>query len=401
MSIRLLIAFSLLCLLQITALFSATWDCEILPAEHKIEVDPTSGAKIIFATTDKASDTNLYFHERCFLFNNQLLLFYSNRFGRSEIMGYFVPTGELVRLTPARIETAGSPLASQKGDRLFVTRGNTIYQWRFILTTTPRTMVKIEEKKLTEFPAGTSQRSSLTENSDASLLGFGCRQDTTYYLAVYDFSSEKTRIVANVGFRFDHLQFHHQRPNILSFSRSYPVDVDVAPLDPAEPRHARIWFLDINLGIPIPAFYQVPGELATHECWWVNDQMTFLGGFHSDGHREEGTVKVLDFKTGDIRIIGAGAWLEDATAFQLSQVNWWHAAGSPNGKWVVADNWHGIVALFNAKTTEKKILTTGHRVYGGGNHLHAGWDLQGNMVQFTSNKLGNTDVCIAIIPESW
>ena len=58
--------------------------------------------------------------------------------------------------------------------------------------------------------------------------------------------------------------------------------------------------------------------------------------------------------------------------------------------------------LFNARTTEKKVLTTGHRVYGSqGLHLHAGWDLKGDYVEFTSNRYGNPDVCLAVVPHDW
>ncbi|MBN1347803.1 hypothetical protein JXJ21_00180 [candidate division KSB1 bacterium] len=399
MTIRLITSVILIWLLVPAIAYPETWDCEILPSEHKIEIDPESGAKIIFATTNPARDWNLYFHNRCFLWENQMLLFYSDRFGRSEIMGYLPETGELVRLNRAQAPPSGSPLASIKGDRLFVTRENSIYQWKLKIATVPRTSVQITEEKLTDFPEGTRQRSGLAENSDATLLAFACRNDTDFYIGVYDFATRQRRIITNVGFKLDHLQFHRHRPDILSFCRDY--DSDVAPLDPAEPPRARIWFLNVNTAIPIPAFYQVPGELATHECWWVNDQLTFLGGHHRSESREEGHVKVLDLKTGDIRIIGAGAWWEEGTGYQIAQVNWWHASGSPDGKWVAADNWHGIVALFNAKTTEKKILTTGHRIYGGGIHLHVGWDLLGKMVEFTSLKLGNPNVCIGIIPENW
>ena len=80
----------------------------------------------------------------------------------------------------------------------------------------------------------------------------------------------------------------------------------------------------------MPAFYLVPGELVTHECWWVNDQITFIGGHR----KEEGHVKVLDLKTNEIRIVGAGAWLENIEARDLAKVNWWHASGSPDGRWV-------------------------------------------------------------------
>jgi len=68
----------------------------------------------------------------------------------------------------------------------------------------------------------------------------------------------------------------------------------------------------------------------------------------------------------------------------------------------VADNWHGTVALFHARTTQPRILTTGHRAYGSkGLHAHSGWDLKGQYVEFTSNKLGNPDVCLVAIPGDW
>ena len=45
-----------------------------------------------------------------------------------------------------------------------------------------------------------------------------------------------------------------------------------------------------------------------------------------------------------------------------------------------------------------RLLTSDHRIYGSGAHPHAGWDLYGESVEFTSNKLGNPDVCIVSIP---
>jgi hypothetical protein len=133
----------------------------------------------------------------------------------------------------------------------------------------------------------------------------------------------------------------------------------------------------------------------------VNDQMTFIGGHHHEGSREEGHVKTLNLLTSDIQIQAAGACIEQVTASQLAEVNWWHAAGSPNGKWIAADNWHGIIAIFNARTTERKTLTQGHRTCGSGHHLHVGWDTTGQRVEFTSNAHGNPHVYIAEIPKDW
>ncbi|MCL4179536.1 MAG: hypothetical protein KJ072_17545 [Verrucomicrobia bacterium] len=382
--------------------YPATWYCPVFPPEQKVEVDPQSGAKVIFVTTHSASDSNFYFHERCFLWNNRMLLFNSERFGRSEVMAYLLDTGELTRLTRPQDPNLGSRVASVNGDRLYAVKAGGIYEWRFEITRAPGTAVRVTERRLTDLPEGAEQRSSLDENCDGSLLTFAYRLGEDHYIGFYDLAAATLRPPAKLDFKPDHLQFHRHRSNLVSMSRTYETGGDWAPLDPPDPLRARVWTLNVQTRQPIPAFYQVPGELATHECWWVNDQMTFVGGFHHEGNREEGTVKVLDFKTGDIRIIGAGAWLDGVPAAQLSQVNWWHASGSPNGKWVVADNWHGTVALFNARTTQPRILTTGHRVYGSkGLHAHAGWDLKGEYVEFTSNKLGNPDVCLVAIPGDW
>ena len=372
-----------------------TWDCPILPSEQKVIIDKTSGARIIYVTSDKANDTNLYFHDRCWLSSGQMMLFYSDRSGRSELFAYILSSGELVRLNRAEDMPARNAIASKEGNKIFVVRDEKIYQWTIKLAKKPKTMVTVSEKEIGKFPEGSKQRSGLNENSDGSLVCFGYLQDDQYYISVTDTETGKTRVVAQPEIPFGHIQFSWERPDLLSFSGSY--GSDTAPIDPNEPPHARIWFLNINTHVPIPAFYQKPGELATHECWWINDQMTFIGGHR----KEEGHLKVLDLKTGDIRIIGAGAWWAEGKPIELGKVNWWHAAGSPEGSWIAADNWHGIIAIFNAKTTEMKVLTQGHRIYGRGAHPHVGWGLDGKSVEFTTNKFGNPDVCIGLIPEKW
>jgi hypothetical protein len=380
--------------------WGATWDCDILPSEQRVETDPTSGARIVFATTHPGTDSNFYFHERCFLWNNRLMLFGSDRFGRSEVMGYLLDTGELVRLVRAQDPSVGSRVASIRGDRLYVVKAGAIYEWTLAVTMAPRTAVRVTERKVADFPEGAQQRSSLDENCDGTLLTFLYLLRDEHWVGFCEPGTGRLLPPTRIPFKPDHLQFHRHRPDVLSVSRTYETGGDWAPLDPPDPRRARIWTLNVGTGQVVPAFFQAPGELATHECWWVNDQMTFIGGFHREGDREEGSVKVLDFRTGEIRIVGAGAWVEGVPGAQLSKANWWHAAGSPDGRWVVADNWHGTVALFRAKTTRQRILTTGHRVYGSkGLHPHAGWDLKGEYVEFTSNKLGNPDVCLIEVPK--
>ena len=378
-----------------TPLAASEWSSQILPSEQMIEIDETSGAKIIYVTTNKANDNNLYFHDRCWLFDNSAMLFLSNRTGRQEIFAYIAETGELARLDPKNDSAASLPVASRHGDRIYVVREHTIYQWHLSLSLMPHTTLRINEKMLCDFAADASPLTALNENCTGELLSFGYRQNDQSVIVVIDTKSGEITELTRLPFPVQHIQFSRTRPDLLSFARSY--GSDTAPLAPNEPPHARIWLLNVNIKTPVPAFYQQPGELVTHECWWQEDQLTFIGG-----HRpEEGHVKVVDIRTGDIRVIGPGAWLPETEPRELARVNWWHACGSPDGRWIAADNWHGVIAIFDAKTTLQRILTRGHRIYGSGAHPHVGWDLTGKSVEFTSNKRGNADVCIGVLPKSW
>ncbi|MBN1350307.1 hypothetical protein JXJ21_12910 [candidate division KSB1 bacterium] len=382
-------------LLTASSAYSQTqWHPAILPPEHKTVIDETSGEKIIYVTTSKASDTNLYFHDRCWLSDEKMMLFYSDRTGRTELFGYLIDSGELVALNRPQDHAAMRAVASKMENNIYVVRENIIYKWHIERNAASPT---VTENRLCAFPEGLKQVSGLNESCDGKWISYGYKlNENVWRICVADARNGETRIITELGFPVGHIQFSRTAPNLLSFCREYPGG-DRAPAIPDTLPHARIWFLNIDTGAYTPAFYQQPDELVTHECFWVNNLMTFCGGHR----REEAHVKTIDLLTGEIRIIGTGAWWEGGAPEIMSKYNWWHASGSPDGNWVAADNWHGIIALFNARTTEMKILTRNHRTYGSGAHPHVGWDLSGKRVEFTSNKFGNPDVCVAIIPNNW
>ncbi|MHB8522920.1 MAG: hypothetical protein ACYDH9_19465 [Limisphaerales bacterium] len=112
-------------------------------------------------------------------------------------------------------------------------------------------------------------------------------------------------------------------------------------------------------------------------------------------------MKVMDVHSGNVRIIGAGSWWPNATPKDIAKRNWWHASGSPDGRWIAADNWHGDIMLFEGKTSRPRLLTTNHRTYGVGEHPEVGWDRKGRQVVFGSHKIGGMTVCVATIPAAW
>lgn len=363
---------------------------EVLPDESLTAVDQESGATLTYLTTNPASDTNLYFHERSWTSDGSVILFYSGR-ETGGLMGYLVETGELIRIGSFLEGSLGGATAALTGNRLFALHDNAAVEISLNVDVAAGTPTKVTAsyRRIAPLPGG-SGTTSLNESCDGKYLAIGIMDpadggDSVILLIAVDTGEvrELCRVGAPQTFGY-HVQWSHTNPNLLSFAGSRP----------------RLNVVDIRDGSITNPYAELEGELVTHEHWWVNDQIVFCGGMHPKP-TEDAHVKVVDVHTGQVRIIGAGSWWPDATPQEVSKYNYWHCAGSDDGRWVVADNWHGGITLFEAKTTRPHVLTTGHRSYGKGEHPHVGWDRASKQVIFTSHTNGNPDVCIATIPDAW
>lgn len=367
------------------------YELPVFPAEHKRMADPETGAELTFLTTHSARDTNLYFHERSWLADGSVILFYSSR-EEGGLMGYLVRTGELVRfITPTGPLRGATAAVNRPG--LYAVRGQEIVELslRIAHSEDPvRSASKVMVSERVICTPSVAPSTFLNENCDGTLLAYGVHGTNAPegpLIQLVDVASgavrDVCRLPASPGYG-GHVQWSRTNPNLLSFAG----------------RPQRLMVVDIRDGHPRNVYRAREGELVTHESWWVHDQLMFCGGTQpkpsGDSH-----VKLLNLTSGEVRIVGPGAWWPGATAEALAKVNWWHATGSDNGRWVAADNWHGDIMLFEGKTTRPRLLTTGHRTYGRGEHPHVAWDREGKAVVFTSEKLGNADVCIATIPDAW
>ncbi len=379
-----------------------SWSCQTYPSESRTIIDAHTGVPVQFVTTHSGNDTNLYFHTQSWLANESMLIFMSDREGKQEAFGYILQTGELIRLATGDNKQSSGFLAAKKEKSIFLTKEDGVYEWKIDLTFKKKagkskSAVSVSEHKIGDFPPNVKPGGALNENLDCTKLALilvhnGKKQCDIVFI---DKATGEISILASVNWRATHLQCSWTQPDLVMFARTYPIGGDRVPLMSDEeyaarsPR-ARFWFADSSEREPWTIYFQKPGELVTHECWWIQDQISFCGGFLP----EESHLKVIDYKTGVVRIAGAGSWWPDGTSSELVKRNWWHASGSPSGKWLAADNWHGDIMLFNARTTEMQPLTMGHRTYGSGAHPHVGWSPSGDKVVFTSNRLGNPDVCV-------
>jgi hypothetical protein len=146
------ISIFLLFMLHSISISGKIWECRILPSERKLATDQASGARITFITTDKSDDRNLYFHDRCWMLDPEVLLF---TFYRDDDL------------------PASNPVASKKGNSFYIVKGCSIYNWLLGLELVPETRAVISESKICDFPELAEPIHSLNENTDGTLVSYG------------------------------------------------------------------------------------------------------------------------------------------------------------------------------------------------------------------------------------
>ena len=403
-------------LLAVASAAATSYPLEVFPPESKRMTDPQTGAELLFLTTAPENDANLYFHEYSWLADESVILFTSSR-SHGGLMGYLTATGELIRFNSPQGPLGGATAAA-RGNAVLAVRGRSIVEIKLAIQPSGAparspSRVTATERVLCTLQDG-APSTALNPSCDGQyvalgLTGFSDQKRGPTICKVNLRSGKPTevcRLAQPPGYG-GHVQWSRTNPNLISFAGGRgptrdvagPANAWTAPEDYAG-RGQRLWVVDIREGVPRNIYLAEEGELVTHESWWVNDQILFCGGKSSTA-AVLSHVKVLNIYSGAVRIVGAGVWWPEASPSEAARLNWWHAAGSADGRWVAADNWHGDIMLFEGKTTRPHLLTAGHRTYGKGEHPHVGWDRKGEKVVFGSNLLGNLNVCVATIPKAW
>ncbi len=370
---------------------SAEYALPVFPREDSFQKDAETGSQLLFLTTGESKDRNLYFHQRSWLANGSLIFFSSNR-ERGGLMGYVVETGELVQITAADGSKLGRPTAAVNRDSVFALAGDRVLEIQLAISVKEREGAKHADVTARERHLCTVRGIDvyLNESRDGRYLAAGgahledapkaglvlINEDTGAWERLCD-------VPDGVSY-YGHVQWSMTNPNWLSFAGG----------------PNRLWVVDIRDRKPWCPYRENAGETVTHESWWVNDQLVFCGGVHPKP-TEDSHVKVIDMRAGTIRIVGEGSWWPGAEPKDIAKRNWWHASASQDGRWVAADNWHGDIMLFDSKTARPRLLTSGHRTYGKGDHPEVGWDRKGRQVVVGSHTLGRFTVCVATIPDAW
>jgi hypothetical protein len=393
------------------------YTAQVLPPDQTFITDPFTGVELTFLTT-KTRSKSYYFHERSWLADESLVIFD----GHLGVMAYITATGELVVLG----EGLGSPTCATTRNTIFCVRANDaagrgghtatdVLELMPVIEISSDPMVRpstvtIHERVIATLPTS----GSINANHDDTLLSVRLPgPPATANVVGVDTGNMREVLRGDPPYgRMSHLQWSRTSSNLLS--------VAMGPDWNKEGEMPRLHIIDPASGEMHAPYYQRPGELFTHESWWIDDQILYCGAPQAinlpgdtQTNQDMAHVNVLDTKTGVVRILGAGSWWSDEVVMQTWRRNWWHCAGSDDGRWVVGDTMFGELALFEAATSRPTLLTTGHRVKTGTHKLtdHAahpepGWDRKGEKVIFSSHLLSggesaDPNVCVATIPDEW
>lgn len=414
------------------------------PSERKVVTDPVTGVELIFLTSTPAGDSKIYQTHNQWTSDGEWLIFRSNRV-RGEAMAVHEITGDIVQVTEGGY--SGTLNVARKSMKLFFMR-------RSRDNRRSSEVVEVDlGKLLIDSQAGTlkSEREyqrvcgitppELQAGSDMALDGseewvwFRVGQE-----AARKHLPEGTKIEANFGPRNmgagpGGIAGMNIQTGEIKYVVSVPFQVGHIQSNPWVPGQIifcwetggkspqRTWIVNADGTGLRPLYPESPYEWVTHEAVITPDEVAFaimghrkIPGTSEDalagtdvnganpgqepewgpsGTREKPTgLGIVNIKTRKMTIVGqtkAGS-------------GFWHVSGSPDGRFVVGDDFFRSIYLIDRHTHEMILLSAGHRTTAR-DHPHPTISPDGTKIVIQSAMLSENgrsmNICIIPIPEEW
>ncbi len=354
-------------LLLLAALPAAAAQPPSLPRDlgvpRQTYTDPVTGATVMELTGPDRPADNLYFHFPNFTADNRYLLLVF-RDGATRHLGRVdVASGRLVQLTqdPALAPATACPDPLDPR-RVYLLRGPVVLALD-IETAALRRVGEIPPPHLGGFQ-------QLSPSGDGRWLATGKQRDAAHWeIGLLDTRSGEYRTVLVQGFRLGHVQHHPREPVIFYVwetggyapQRTWLVNADGSGNRPFYARtDPATWFTPLK-------------EWITHEAWVAGT----------------GDMTMVADRLGILWVNLAGE------ARLVREGRYWHAAASPDGRHIVADDVEGRLWLIETATGNVRLLATGLRdtvrV-----HPHPSFDRQGRWVQFHTGRRHETVALVAV-----
>lgn len=201
-------------------------------------------------------------------------------------------------------------------------------------------------------------------------------EDGKHWAILYlDIESAQWHKVVDLDFKVGHVQANPTIARVIMFCHETGGD---AP--------QRIWMVNASGKGLRPFFEEKHNEWVTHETWWGGTRVLFTIWPYDDEHK-----KLMH------GIVSADVAVARPTPY--AQYPAWHAHGSPNGQWVLGDDFDRNIWLVKADTKERRLLTQGHLGKGFNTHPHASFTPDNKAVVFNSSRTGAESIFLAELPE--
>jgi oligogalacturonide lyase len=299
------------------------------------------------------------------------LVFNSDRSGTSSLCALDLHSGEVRPLVDG---PAGICVLSRKDDRLYFLHGRDVMMTR--VDEAFNGAPKAERvSTLPTFAVSSEGGFTLDVKEDVLYTGAVLAKDKSWGVLALDLPSGAWRKVVETDFRVGHFQANPVRSGVVMFCWETGGD---AP--------QRTWTVNADGSGLRPVYKETYDEWVTHEAWWGADRIIFTVWPYDDEHmRKPHGILSADFATG--------------TPTVRAQYKAWHTQGSPDGKWILGDDFDRNLWLVKADTNERRLLTQGHLGKGCDTHPHASFTPDSKSIVFSSSKNGTDDIFLVEIPK--
>ena len=393
-----------------------------LPPEKRVVRDAVTGATLTFLTTDPANDSKPYQTDPTWTADGRWILLRSNRGDGAQAFLLEVQTGDIVQVTDGATNTSTVSL-SRKTNKLYLLRDHRIVEVRLdplladararepkdpaayerVVATLPEDLragalaVDPDESHvyfgvIVSAPlAGRREidkrNTDPAEDRAAARRRFEAAGKGESSIRSIDLETGEMRTVIDVPFRLGHLQTNPWVPGEILYCHETTGD---AP--------QRMWAVRADGTGNRPLYAESPDEWVTHETFSGKDEVMFDLMGHLPYLRERPTgVAVVNLRTNHMTILGQID--EDMTGGGTG--GFWHANGSPDGRWAVADSFLGNVYLIDRRNGERILLTTDHKMLP--DHAHPIFSPDGRRVLIQSGRLTggqSLDLVLVDIPDA-
>ena len=393
-----------------------------LPPEKRVVRDAVTGATLTFLTTDPANDSKPYQTDPTWTADGRWILLRSNRGDGAQAFLLEAQTGDIIQVTDGATNTSTVSL-SRKTNKLYLLRDHRIVEVRLDPLLADARAGKPKDPAAYERVVATLpedlRAGALAVDPDESHVYFGVivsaplagrreidKRNTDpaedraaarrrfeaagkgeSSIRSIDLATGEMRTVIDVPFRLGHLQTNPWVPGEILYCHETTGD---AP--------QRMWAVRADGTGNRPLYVESPDEWVTHETFSGKDEVMFDLMGHLPYLRERPTgVAVVNLRTNHMTILGQID--EDMTGGGTG--GYWHANGSPDGRWAVADSFLGNVYLIDRRNGERILLTTDHKMLP--DHAHPIFSPDGRRVLIQSGRLTggqSLDLVLVDIPDA-